>query len=163
MKLKMVLFIIVALFFLMGAGCEKESLIYYNDINIVYERCNKSIDYPINGEIKKRDILLFDLNQIKEPEIIKLFSGDEVIEYVLYDSNLIAKNKITYRRIRIDNAGDEYGSFCNFPIDILGKLSIPKTGLHVSFSGDLIITKFTTDALSSTFDISLKSLKIQRL
>ena len=163
MKPKTVLFTAISLLFLLeGVGCEKESLIDYIDVNVVYQRCNSSIDYPIDEEIMKRDILLFNLAHTKESEIIKRYSQNEDMEYIIYDPNSISTNYLTYKSLRINNIGNEYGNFCNFPIDI-EKWNIPQSGLYISFSGDFVNTKFTADAMYFTFDISLKSLKIQQL
>ncbi|NLI71548.1 MAG: hypothetical protein GX361_02305 [Bacteroidales bacterium] len=164
MKTKTFLFTLFALFLLIGGmGCERENLIDYIDVNVVYQRCNSSVNHPIDGEIKKRDILLFNLAHTKESEIIKRYSQNEEIEYIIYDPNSISANYLIYKRLRINNQGHEYGNFCNFPIADIEKWNIPQSGLYISFSGDFVNTKFTTDAMYSTFDISLKSLKIQQL
>ncbi len=163
MKRKTFLFSVIALFLLTaGAGCEKERLINYIDINVIYQKCNSSVDYPVEGEIKKEDILLFNSTYTKESEIIKRYSQNKEIEYVIYNPNSISNNYLIYKRICINSRGHEYGNFCNFPIADIEKWNIPKTGLYISFSGDFVNTKFTTDAMYSTVDISLKSLKIQQ-
>lgn len=115
MKRKMILLMMIALSFLMGGtGCEKDNLISYNDISLVYERCNNSIDYPVDGVIEKEDILLFNLTKIEEDEIIKLLSQNEVIEYIVYDPNSTSKDHLTYKKIRINGVGNEYGNFAIF-------------------------------------------------
>ena len=35
-----------------GMGCERK-IIDYIDVNVVYQRCNSSVNHPIDGEIKK--------------------------------------------------------------------------------------------------------------
>ena len=159
-----ILYVAIALFLLIGGeGCEKDNSIDYTDVNVVYQRCDNSADYTNGGEISIKDILLFNQAYIEECEIIKRYSQKEEIEYVIYDPNAISKEKFTYKKIRINSSGHVYGNFCNFPIDNLEKWYIPNSGLFISFSGDYVITKFTQDAISYTIDISLKSLKIQKL
>ena len=96
MKAKIILWIGALLLLTAGAGCEKKRLINYIDINVVYQKCNSSVDYPIKGEIKKEDILLFNSIYTKESEIIKRYSQNKEIEYIIYNPNSISKNYWLY-------------------------------------------------------------------
>ena len=164
MKNKVLFFTIIALFLLIGGeGCEKDNSIDYTDVNVVYQRCDNSADYTNGGEISIKDILLFNQAYIEECEIIKRYSQKEEIEYVIYDPNAISKEKFTYKKIRINSSGHVYGNFCNFPTEAIEKIDISQNGIYISFSGDYVITKYSLDAMFITLDISLESLKIQKL
>ena len=153
---------IISLFLLIGCvGCEKDISIDYINVDVVYQRCSNSADNTIDGEISKNDILLFNLAIIDESEIIKQYSQNEWIEYIIYDPNSATSNLFTYKKFKNNNQAYESGSFCNFPVERIETIEIPKNGLYISFSGDYVVTKLTLDAMFTTYDISIKTLKIQ--